>query len=118
PGQPAGREPGRGGARGGAARAQSCKGSAKASRGAERTGSSAEDQGRTVMRNPSTRIRFLVGTMAAAALVACGGERIPPKQLVDARSEFQQAKTGIAMQLDPTDVHVADLALQQAEQAW
>jgi outer membrane protein OmpA-like peptidoglycan-associated protein len=70
------------------------------------------------MRNPSTRIGFLVGTMAAAALVACGGERIPPKQLVDARSEFQQAKTGIAMQLDPTDVHVADLALQQAEQAW
>jgi outer membrane protein OmpA-like peptidoglycan-associated protein len=66
----------------------------------------------------STRTGLLLGTVAAAALVACGGERIPPKQLVDARSEFQQAKTGIAMQLDPTDVHVADLALQQAEQAW
>jgi outer membrane protein OmpA-like peptidoglycan-associated protein len=53
-----------------------------------------------------------------AGTAACGGERIPPKQLVDARSEFQHAKTGLAMQLDPTDVHVADLALQQAEQAW
>ena len=53
-----------------------------------------------------------------AALAACGGERLPPKQLVDARSELQQAKTGLAMQLDPTDVHVADLALQTAEQAW
>ncbi len=58
--------------------------------------------------------------LAAAflAVAACGGERLPPKQLVDARSELQQAKTGLAIQLDPTDVHVADLALQQAEQAW
>lgn len=55
---------------------------------------------------------------AVVALAACGGERLPPKQLVDARSELQQAKTGLAIQLDPTDVHVADLALQQAEQAW
>jgi outer membrane protein OmpA-like peptidoglycan-associated protein len=49
---------------------------------------------------------------------ACGGERLPPKALVDARSEFQQAKGGVAIQLDPTDVHEADLALQRAESAW
>jgi outer membrane protein OmpA-like peptidoglycan-associated protein len=60
----------------------------------------------------------VVGPVALAALAACGGERMPPKQLVDARAEFLHAKDGIAMQLDPTDVHVADLALQQAEQAW
>jgi outer membrane protein OmpA-like peptidoglycan-associated protein len=70
------------------------------------------------MRTFSTGAGVLVGTLVAVAVVACGGERIPPKQLVDARSEFQQAKGGLAMQLDPTDVHVADLALQQAEQAW
>jgi outer membrane protein OmpA-like peptidoglycan-associated protein len=52
------------------------------------------------------------------ALAACGGDRIPPPQLVDARKELLQAKGGVALQLDPTDVHVADLALQQAEQAW
>jgi outer membrane protein OmpA-like peptidoglycan-associated protein len=53
-----------------------------------------------------------------AWLAACGGERIPPKALVDARDEFSRAKTGVALQLDPTDVHEADLALQRAEQAW
>ena len=66
-------------------------------------------------------ISLTAGVLAAIALAAatgCGGERLPPKQLTDARSEFQQAKTGLAMQLDPTDVHVAEIALQQAEQAW
>jgi outer membrane protein OmpA-like peptidoglycan-associated protein len=58
-----------------------------------------------------------LGTLAATS-VGCGGERLPPKALVDARSEFQQAKTGVAIRLDPTDVHEADLALQKAEQAW
>ena len=54
----------------------------------------------------------------AGALHGCGGERIPPKALVDARNEFTRAKTGVAIQLDPTDVHEADLALQRAESAW
>ena len=53
-----------------------------------------------------------------ASVGACGGAALPPKALVDARSEFQQAKTGVAIQLDPTDVHEADLALQKAEAAW
>jgi outer membrane protein OmpA-like peptidoglycan-associated protein len=51
-------------------------------------------------------------------LVACGGDRVPPKSLVDARTEFGRAKSGIAAQLDPTDVHEAELALQKAESAW
>lgn len=49
---------------------------------------------------------------------ACGGERIPPKALVDARAAFAKAKSDIAIQLDPTDVHEADLALQRAEAAF
>jgi outer membrane protein OmpA-like peptidoglycan-associated protein len=56
--------------------------------------------------------------LALAALGACGGERLPPKALVDARNEFTKAKTGVTIELDPTDVHAADLAMQQAEQAW
>jgi outer membrane protein OmpA-like peptidoglycan-associated protein len=50
--------------------------------------------------------------------LACAGEQVPPKALVDARIEYVRAKDGIAMQLDPTDVHEADLALQRAEMAW
>jgi len=56
--------------------------------------------------------------LALAAVGACGGERLPPKALVDARNEFTKAKTGVTIELDPTDVHAADLAMQQAEQAW
>jgi len=59
-----------------------------------------------------------LAVFAAFTLAACGGERIPPKALVDARNEYTQAKGGIAVQLDPTDVHEADLALQRAESAW
>ncbi len=53
-----------------------------------------------------------------AGSTACAGERIPPKSLVDARADYGNARNGIAMQLDPTDVHEADVALQTAEQAW
>jgi outer membrane protein OmpA-like peptidoglycan-associated protein len=49
---------------------------------------------------------------------ACGGERVPPKALNDARDEFLRSKEGIAMQLDPSDVHEADVALQRAEKAY
>jgi outer membrane protein OmpA-like peptidoglycan-associated protein len=66
--------------------------------------------------------RVVAGPLAligfGASVGACGGAALPPKALVDARSEFQQAKGGVAIQLDPTDVHEADLALQRAEQAW
>jgi outer membrane protein OmpA-like peptidoglycan-associated protein len=52
------------------------------------------------------------------AAAACGGERIPPRSLVDARSDYVHVKDSVAMQLDPTDVHEADLALQRAEDAF
>jgi outer membrane protein OmpA-like peptidoglycan-associated protein len=66
----------------------------------------------------SSLASIVVGILAVAGLSACGGERLPPKALSDAREEFHRAKTGIAIQLDPTDVHEADLALQHANQAW
>jgi len=62
--------------------------------------------------------KWLVLPFVLGAAAACGGERNPPKSLLDARAEFIHAKDGIAMQLDPTDVHEADLALQRAERAW
>jgi outer membrane protein OmpA-like peptidoglycan-associated protein len=66
----------------------------------------------------SSRAAVIIAALATASLSACGGERLPPKALADARDEFHRAKTGIAIQLDPTDVHEADLALQHANQAW
>ncbi|HEX3344913.1 MAG TPA: OmpA family protein, partial [Polyangiaceae bacterium] len=42
----------------------------------------------------------------------------PPQSLVDARTDYYQARDGLAGRLDPTDVHEADVALQKAERAW
>jgi outer membrane protein OmpA-like peptidoglycan-associated protein len=69
-----------------------------------------------------SRVAVVVGPLAliglGAVLTGCGADRLPPPALVDARSEYSRAKGGVALQLDPTDVHEADLALQKAEQAW
>jgi outer membrane protein OmpA-like peptidoglycan-associated protein len=65
-----------------------------------------------------TRLSIMMAPLVVAGLGACGGDRPPPKSLVDARNELATAKNGIAAQLDPTDVHEADLALQKAERAW
>ncbi|MGO9839270.1 MAG: OmpA family protein [Polyangiaceae bacterium] len=56
--------------------------------------------------------------LAFSGLLACGASQLPPRSLIEAREEFVRAKDGLAMQLDPTDVHEADVALQRAEQAW
>jgi len=48
----------------------------------------------------------------------CAADRVPPKALTDARADYLRTRDGVAMRLDPTDVHEADVALQRAEQAW
>ena len=53
-----------------------------------------------------------------AGSFGCAGEHMPPKSLLDARDDYAQARNGVAMQLDPTDVHEADMSLQTAEQAF
>jgi outer membrane protein OmpA-like peptidoglycan-associated protein len=65
----------------------------------------------------SSRIVVLLA-VASLGAAACGGDVPAPKALVDARAEYAKAKGGLALQLDPTDVHEADLALQKAESAW
>jgi outer membrane protein OmpA-like peptidoglycan-associated protein len=64
------------------------------------------------------RIAVLAVPVTLVGVVACGGERIPPKGLADARADYYQARDGIAGRLDPTDVHEADVSLQKAERAW
>jgi outer membrane protein OmpA-like peptidoglycan-associated protein len=64
------------------------------------------------------RTGTFLSCLAAAGLFACGGDIQAPKALVDARADYARAKGGVTLQLDPTDVHEADLALQKAESAW
>ena len=58
-----------------------------------------------------------IAVILFALAPACASERVPPKSLLDARADFIRTRDGLASQLDPTDVHEADLALQRAETA-
>lgn len=53
----------------------------------------------------------------AILLVACGSS-LPPRELTDARSAYERAKTGQAAQLKPEVVHEAKVSLDQAEQSF
>ncbi len=74
------------------------------------------------IRSDATTLKLgLTGALLPLLLVAgagCASQHMPPPALTEAREEFLRAKNGIAMQLDPTDVHEADVALQRAEQAF
>ena len=54
---------------------------------------------------------------ASMFLIACGSS-LPPRELTDARTAFEKAKTGQASQLKPEVVHEAKVALDQAEQSF
>src|SRR5258708_1726641 len=60
----------------------------------------------------------LASAVVTLSVVACGGTRPPPQELVSARVELGRAKQGPAAQLDPTDIHEAELALNRAEKAF
>jgi outer membrane protein OmpA-like peptidoglycan-associated protein len=57
-------------------------------------------------------------TLSLAGTLSGCGATMPPKELVDARSEFQRASTGSANQVAPADVHVAHESLDLAEKAF
>jgi outer membrane protein OmpA-like peptidoglycan-associated protein len=61
---------------------------------------------------------LLVLSLGSIGLGACGGAQPPPPDLVRARDAMQRAKSSVAMQYDPTDVHEAELALEKAEKAY
>lgn len=60
--------------------------------------------------------RALVG-VCVVALVGCGST-LPPKELVDARAQYQTASKGPAAQQSPAELHVAKQALDQAERSF
>lgn len=57
-------------------------------------------------------------SLAASALIfgACASE--PPKQLVDARNEYEKVKQGPASQIAPAQLHEAKNALDKANQSF
>ncbi len=72
-----------------------------------------------------TKLRVRAGSLAAAAcaplflvgLAACASARVPPRELTEAREEMMRARE-TSSQLDPTGVHEADVALNNAERTW
>jgi outer membrane protein OmpA-like peptidoglycan-associated protein len=77
---------------------------------------------RRIIRSNTASLKLGLKTGALPLLLAigvgCASQHVPPPALTEAREEFLRAKNGLAMQLDPTDVHEADVALQRAEQAF
>jgi outer membrane protein OmpA-like peptidoglycan-associated protein len=61
---------------------------------------------------------IVIVALACGAQPGCATRRAEPKTLVDAREDLARTRDGIASQLDPTDVHKAEVALQRAEEAW
>jgi len=55
---------------------------------------------------------------ALCLLTAAGCAHNPPKELVDARTAYQQASGGIAQQENPAQLHTAHNALQEAEKSF
>jgi outer membrane protein OmpA-like peptidoglycan-associated protein len=64
-----------------------------------------------------SRIWMALLGSSIVGLLACGAA-LPPKELVDARTEYQKAAGGEANRADPAQVHVAKEALDEAERSF
>ncbi len=62
--------------------------------------------------NPSRLVLVPIAILVASCA------HTPPPELVDARAEYDRARSGLASQLAPSDLHVAATQLAAAEQAW
>jgi outer membrane protein OmpA-like peptidoglycan-associated protein len=71
---------------------------------------------RSVATNHSTRRAWL---LAACALGVAGcATAPPPRQLIDARAAYNEARLGKAAELAPAELHMARVSLNAAEQAF
>ncbi len=61
--------------------------------------------------------RPLLLLVSVLVLAACATPP-PPRQLLDARASYNEARAGKAAQLTPADLHTAKVALNAAEQAY
>lgn len=63
------------------------------------------------------KITQLMVLVSAVTLLA-GCASTPPQELVKAREAYQRASTGETVKVAPAEVHVAELALKQAEESF
>jgi outer membrane protein OmpA-like peptidoglycan-associated protein len=68
-------------------------------------------------RAPQPSSPLLAAGLLALALGACGTAH-PPRQLIDARSAYNEARLGKAAELAPAELHTAKVSLNAAEQAF
>jgi outer membrane protein OmpA-like peptidoglycan-associated protein len=61
--------------------------------------------------------RIACSSVCAFALIACASVP-PPRQLIDARAAYTEARLGKAAELAPAELHSARMALNAAEQAF
>src|SRR5512139_218134 len=59
----------------------------------------------------------LLVCLAAVLLAACASSP-PPRQLIDARAAYNEARLGKAAELAPAELHMARVALNAAEQSY
>jgi outer membrane protein OmpA-like peptidoglycan-associated protein len=63
--------------------------------------------------------KSIVGTVGALLMGVSGCAATPvPQELLDARSSYQRAQSGPAMQLKPDQIHEAKVALDKAEMSY
>ena len=68
------------------------------------------------MRTPNTS-RWLLGALLGVFAVACG-PTIPPRELADARTQYEMSARGPAATESPAQLHTAKTALDDAERAF
>jgi len=68
------------------------------------------------MRTPNTKV-LIASVIGALASVACG-PTIPPRELADARTQYEMSSRGPAATESPAQLHTAKTALDQAERAF
>jgi Domain of unknown function (DUF4398) len=73
------------------------------------------------MENAMTLLRkntiVTMGSFLAMSVVGCAATPAP-KELLDARSAYEHAQSGTAVQFKPDEVHEAKVALDKAEQSY
>jgi len=72
---------------------------------------------RTFMFRSATRLAPVAALVTYGALVGCSAA-IPPKELEDARANYDKASNGVAQKLAPAQLDTAKQALQKAERQF
>ena len=65
-----------------------------------------------------THGKILIGAVLAALAATACGPKLPPKELVDARAQYEQSAKGLAAIETPAQLHTAKTALDKAEAAY